>query len=210
MEKEKQEKQTKKRKKKNGILKKISIAFIIIVFIVAVVSIGIYFKPILFNSKTTKLGFENIGEFATQSAYCTQVNSIDAPRELWGIAIPFTQSRYIYSYDVVIKAGLDFEKIRWSVNENNVIEVILPEIKILSNEVIQDSLEIFLEDESIYRQITLEENNQAIIEMKQDAEKKAIENGLFEHARTNAEMILTGFFSNEYDLEEYKIEFTYE
>ena len=79
-------------------------------------------------SDTSKLGFEDIGEMATQSAYCTEISMTEADREFFGISIPFTQSKYIYSYDVEIKAGYDFGKIQWSVDEETkTIEVKLPE-----------------------------------------------------------------------------------
>ena len=43
--------------------------------------------------------------------------------------------------------------------------------------------------------------------MKENAEKDAVENGLLENARSNAEEILTGFFGNVYDMDEYEIVF---
>ena len=83
----------------------------------------------------------------------------------------------------------------------------LPETKILSSEIDLDSFKVYLEDESIYREITLEENNEALKSMKQSAEDDAVANGLLENARSNAETILTGFFGNVYDMDEYEIVF---
>nr|WP_288723285.1 DUF4230 domain-containing protein [uncultured Sellimonas sp.] len=179
---------------------------ILIVLIIVAGIIGLR-KTIFSDSQTTKIGFEDIGELATQSAYCTQVNVTDSSRELFGAKIPFTQSKYIYSYDVVVKAGFDFEEIEWSKNDKT-IEVKLPEAKILSSEIDLDSFKVYHEQESIYNQIALEENNEALAKLKETAEKDAIENGLLENARSNAETILTGFFGNEYDLDKYEIIFT--
>lgn len=179
-----------------------------IVIVAAVIAIVLGVRAVISSeSKTTKIGFEDIGELATQSAYCTEVNVTDASREMFGVKIPFTQSKYIYSYDVEIKAGYDFEEIEWSVNDSR-IEVKLPEVKVLSSEIDQDSLKVYHEDESIFRPITLEENNAALQEMKEKAEEDAVANGLFENARTNAETILKGFFAGVYDLNEYEIVFT--
>ena len=158
------------------------------------------------ESKTTKIGFENIGELATQSAYCTQVNVTDASREFNGVTIPFTQSKYVYSYDFVIKAGFDFGEIEWE-KKGNTIEVRLPEAKILSNEIDLDSFQGYVEDESIFRQITLEENNEALETLKQDAQDNAVANGLLDNARENAQTILRGFFASAYDPEDYDIVF---
>ena len=130
----------------------------------------------------------------------------EAARELFGLTIPFTESKYIYSYDIEIKAGFDFEEIEWE-EKGNTIEVRLPEAEILSSEIDLDSFKIYHEDESIFREITMSENNEALKSMKENAEKDAVENGLLENARSNAEEILTGFFGNVYDMDEYEIVF---
>ncbi len=118
-------------------------------------------KLISNHSKTTKIGFEDIGELATQTAYCTEVNVTEASREFYGIEIPFTQSKYVYSYDVIIKAGFDFSEIEWS-EKDSVIEIRLPATKILSREIKADSFKVYHEKESIFRHITLAENNDAM------------------------------------------------
>ena len=175
-----------------------------IFFTTCVVGIKTHFSH---DSKTTRIGFEDIGELATQTAYCTEVKVTEASRELFGLEIPFTQSKYVYSYDVMIKAGYDFHKIEWSV-DNTTISVKLPAAKILSKEIKSDSFKVYHEKESIFRHITLAENNEAINSLKQTAEEDAIANGLFEEARNNAETILTGFFANAYDMKDYEIKFT--
>lgn len=158
------------------------------------------------QSKTTTLGFENIGQLVTQSASCTEVNVIEADRKLFGMTIPFTQSKYIYSYDIEIKAGMDFSKVEWQVDDHT-IRVKLPPCEVLSNEIDLDSFQVYHEKESIFKQIHLEENNQALGEMKQQAQADAIENGLLKNAQSNAQAILRGFFSKAYDLSEYDIVF---
>ena len=189
---------------KKYLAKKIIIGIFILVAIVAVV-IGLR-KIVSSESKSTKIGFEDIGEMATQTAYCTELNVTDKSRNLFGVTIPFTQSKYIYSYDIVIKAGFDFNDIKWDKNGTS-IEVKLPEAKILSSEIDLDSFKVYHEDESIFTKITITENNESMKDLKQKAEEDAIINGLLENARTNVETILTGFFGNVYDLEKYEIIF---
>ena len=74
----------------------------------------------------------------------------------------------MYRFDFVIKAGFDFGEIEWE-KKGNTIEVRSPEGKILNNEIDLDSFQVYVEDESIFRQITLEENNEALETLKQDA-----------------------------------------
>ncbi len=181
------------------------LGILVVILLAAAVALGA--KTVLSaDGRTARLGFEDIGELATQSAYCTEVEVTEASRELFGVTIPFTQSKYIYSYDVVIKAGLDFTDVSWS-EEDGTIRVTLPEIRVLSNEIDLDSLKVYHEDESLFRNITLEENNAALADLKARAEQDAIGNGLLEEARDNAQQILTAFFANQYDLTEYRLEF---
>lgn len=189
---------------KEHLLGKVFAGLLLVAVIVAVI-FGV--KKVVFSeSQTTKIGFENIGELATQASYCTQVNVTDSSKKLFGVDIPFTNSKYVYSYGITIKAGFDFNEIEWN-EKGNTIEVMLPEVKILSSEIDYDSFKVYHEDESVLNQITLEENNDAVAELKKQAKTDAIESGLFENARGNAETILTSFFGNVYDLSEYEIVF---
>lgn len=165
-------------------------------------------QPTESESKTTRIGFENIGQMVTQAAYCTEMNVTKDSRKLFGMTIPFTQSEYIYSYDVEVRAGLDFSQIEWSVDEDNsIIQVRLPQVQILSSEINTDTFKVYHEEESIFTPIKLADNNDALKTLIENAKQDAVANGLLENAESNAETILRGFFANVYDLQKYKIEF---
>lgn len=192
-------------KRKGALFAKIAVVLILIIAIVL---------ALLFSSKhsnksqITKLGFDDIGELATQAAYATEVNVTESSRNLFGVNIPFTQSKLIYSYDVAVKAGYNFAEISADADsENKIINVYLPEAKIISTELDLDSFKIYHEKESIFRPVTMEENNEALKNMENDARENAVENGILEMARTNAESLLTGFIGNMYDLDVYQIRF---
>lgn len=184
-----------------------NIVLIALVVVLAITVVGLGFKVShTTESKTTKLGFEDIGEFATQSAYCTEVSATANARKLFGHNLPFTQSNIVFSYDVVIKAGYDFSAITWDVHDTT-ITVKLPEVKVLNCEVKEDSFKKYVEDESIFTPFTLDDNNNAMKALKETAQTDAIANGLYENARSNAETMLTTFFSSAYDMDQYTIEF---
>ena len=178
---------------------------LIIIAVLGGISLGV--KQVAFtDNKTTKLGFEDIGELATQEARCTEVNVTDQSKKLFGIKIPFTQSKYIYSYDVVVKAGIDFNKITWSVKDKT-ITVKMPESKILSCELDMDSFKVYHEEESIFTKITLKDNNKSFEKLKETARKDSQANGLLDNADKNAETITSSFFLKEYNKDEYKIKY---
>ena len=85
---------------KKSLAARIASAVVILSAVAAVAVLGTvsYFTT---SVKTTKIGFEDIGELATQEARCTEIENIEDAREFFGLfEIPFTQSHYIYSYDV--------------------------------------------------------------------------------------------------------------
>lgn len=187
-----------------------------LLFLAIVIAVlGVSFKTGLgtthFNKNNTiKIGFEDIGELATQSAYCRQINVTSDVRTLFGMDIPFTQSKYVYSYDVIIKAGFNFAEIEPIIDKDNkIITLKMPAVKILSSEIKDDSLEIYLEKESIFTPITLTENNEARIELKKKAAEEAKANGLFEDAEKNAETLLRSFIGKQFDLNTYQLSFKY-
>ena len=162
------------------------------------------------RSRTTDLGFKNIGELATQAGYYTNVQVISGSRELFGIEIPLTTKKYIFGYDGVIKAGIDFADVSVSVNElSHTITVNMPEIRILSNEIDENSFEIFDETKNIFNTLKVSEINTSLIALKAESEEKAIANGLIDNAKRNAELLISGFLAGTYDLSVYTVEFVW-
>ena len=164
------------------------------------------------DEKPTHLGFEDIGELATPGGLPHHCGGYRCqPRELFGVKIPFTQTEIIYSYDVAVKAGLDFDQVEWEVNdEAKEIQVTMPEIRVLSSEVDLESFKLYHENWSTFRPIRTEEFNAAAQAMKVEAQNRAVENGLLDNAQENAERMIQGFIHQNFDPQEYKIVFEYE
>ena len=186
---------------------KIIVGFVIL----AVLAAGaIFVKEEFFTKeKTTEIGFKDMSELITQSAYCTEIIDINNPRQYLGIDIPFTNTHFIFSYDIKIDAGLDFSQIECNnINhDTKTIDVHMPDVEILGNNIDTDSLEIYLEDESIFNRFDLSENNEAMKLMQENAEKDAIDNGLLENAEANAKILIENFIHNMNDYKDYTINF---
>ena len=164
------------------------------------------------GSALRELRLENIGELATQAAYYTGVATIDDNRVIGvggkKINVPFTNSKVIYSYDGVIKAGMDFSEITYTVDtKEKTLTVRMPEARILSNEIDTNSLRVYDEKHSVYTLIRVERFSDSIGDLKAEAETRAIGKGILSEARTNAEMLIRGFLSAGYDMDEYTVRF---
>lgn len=160
------------------------------------------------ESRTVAFGLKDMGELVTQAGYFTNVQSSTSTRQLFGMDIPFTTSKYIYSYDGVVKAGLDFSKIEVQVDDaNRIVTVLLPEIEVLDVNIDNDSLKIYDESQSIFTPLHISDVNEAQIELKEQVRQTAIDNGILEEAEKNARTIISGFLSGTMDLKNYTIQF---
>lgn len=162
------------------------------------------------DGQTTKFGFEDIGELATQSAVCTSVRVEGKDKKLFGVTIPFTQTKYIYTYNSVVKAGIDFSKVKVTDQTGTAkkVYVELPKVKILSTEIDYDSFKVYHEEESIFSPISMEEHNASMKELEKTARKDAVSNGLLDNAYDNAIRMLKAFLEQTYDAKKYTIVFS--
>jgi hypothetical protein len=191
-------------------LKTLSFKTILIIIVTAIIVATFTFgltNGFFSNGTVTKMGFEDIGELATQAAYCTVLNNIDDPRKFfWGGEIPLTRSRFIYSRQYVVKAGFDFGEIKYYIDET-CVSVYLPAVRILSQTAIPNSLKVYIEEENIFSPVTLNEQNESEQARLKEAVQSAIVSGLYENAIANAKTILTGFISQHYSPDEFEFKF---
>lgn len=198
------------------IIKKLPSVLKIILVILAIVLIfyiGGVWKSIITNqTKTTKLGLENVGELVTQTAYLTIVQDTEEHREFFDLfEIPFTQSRQIFSYDVQVDASVDFSKIAYEIDKNKdnpKIKIKLPHAKIYKTSIDNESLKVYLDKESLFSRIDLSEHNEAMKQLTEQGAKDAEANGLLKAGDENAKRLIETFFkSNGY--EDYQFEYEY-
>ena len=163
------------------------------------------------ETKDLKL-FNNIGELATQSVTTTTVRVETKDLKLFNVSIPLTQSKYIYTYNTTIKAGINFSDVKWQLGDtddtSHNIYVDIPEVKTLSADIDLDSFKVLHEENNIFSPITLTEHNDSLIQLRENALSDAINSGLYDRALDNAKTILTSFISQVYPSNEYSIIFS--
>ena len=132
-----------------------------------------------------------------------------------GLKIPIidftvTHSEVIYSYEGMIKAGIRFGDIRIDVQEKDDVTKIyvhMPEVQIFSNELDNDSFEVYSEKLSAFNKVSFDDFNKSQKELKDTAEESAINSGLLERAEENAKVIVRSTILSFYDAEKCDIQF---
>ena len=143
----------------------------------------IYNKLVSAKELTTlKYHYTNMGHFENQNTF-------------YGYKVPFTSKEFIVSYEGLINAGIDLNKMKVNVGDKS-IEVRIPPAEILSHEIYEDSLKVYDERESIFNRIDIEDYNDFSKDQKSEIEKKAIKKGLLkeddEESKRAIEEILMG------------------
>ena len=159
------------------------------------------------SGEIIRAGLADIGELATEEYYFTEVEAFDSSKKLMDFDIPFTTSKVVYSYDGVIKAGIDFGAIDVRKDDQTkTITVKLPKSTILSSEIDENSFQVYDEKQSIFNPVSIRNFNDTLADLKTRAEREAISKKVLEKADANAAVILKNFLHSTYDVSEYKIE----
>lgn len=152
----------------------------------------IYNKLVSAKELTTlKYHYTNMGHFENQNTF-------------YGYKVPFTSKEFIVSYEGLINAGIDLDKMKVDVGDKS-IEVRIPASEILSHEIYEDSLKVYDERESIFNRIDIEDYNDFSKDQKSEIEKRAIKKGLLKEAdeeskRAIEEILMGDTILSKYDI----------
>lgn len=140
---------------------------------------------------TLKYHYTNMGEFQNQS-------------DFYGWKVPFTTKSFIVSYDGLINAGVDLQEATVNVTGKK-IQITIPHAKILSHEIYEDSLQVFLEKDSIFNPIKISDYNDFSMDQKKVVEEKAIEKGLLTEADKKSQEAIKDILRMDQYLKDYEI-----
>ncbi len=159
---------------------------------------------VLLNSKLS----ENIHVKDTVFTY-TNSCSFENRNSIGDVNIPLTKKSFILTYDGTITAGLDASLITLSAdNDARVITVIIPEAKILSHKIDEDSFVITSKNDNIFNPIDPDDYAQICMSENERMEQKAIDNGILESVYTDIKDSVSDYLnSNEVISENYSINF---
>ncbi len=192
-------------KKMKDILKGVTVKIIsVIVMIALIVGGGCFAYKYYIGKITNKTGHEVVNsievvkekletaaELNTGSYLCTDVITWEDSKKFKDWKIPFTDKSFIVQYDGVVHAGIrDLTKAEVT-QEGNTILVKLPDVEITEIEIDNDSFEKLDESNNIFNPISVEDLNEAQQDLKEKMREKALEKGVLDIARSNAEAVLS-------------------
>ena len=188
---------------------------LLVVLVAAVAAVAIYREQIfptrtstLMTESTANYTLRNIGVLVTQEAFMTRVHSESDARKLFGITWPGTQRRLIFSYDVVVRAGVDFSKTQLKVDTwAKTVTVTLPAATVFDANIDTDSFRVYDQTNNVFNRTGASTFNNAIKTMLKEGEAYATGHGLLENATKNAESMIKGLLAQSYPEPEYTYTF---
>src|SRR5699024_9788730 len=110
------------------------------------------------TSDIVKEQLVSVKELTTLKYRYTNVGSFENNSENYEIKNHITNKKFIIYYDGEISAGIDLDRAKVDINdEKKSIDITLPQAKILSHQIDEDSLTIFDEKESIFNQLKIKD-----------------------------------------------------
>ena len=140
---------------------------------------------------------EPASDLISTKYYYTDAEIYEDYKELFGVKLPFTTDKSIFVYDGVISVGIDLSQVEYAVdNSAKTITMTLPEIKILANEIDQDSFEFPYVSNSVFNQNEIPSFTKLLAELKELNAEKLLQNMEFmATVRMNTELVLRSFLT---------------
>jgi hypothetical protein len=169
-----------------------------------------------------------IGEYASLAYHYTSVVKDINARDIKGWTIPFTTRKYIFTYDGTMKLGIDGSKIRVedaaadtagagtvavdpaAAEPEKVLRIILPPIKILSHEVMDDSIEVFEQSQTIFNEIKLDDAFKVTADRKRELEEKVMAGTVVDEAKASLEQQFGNLLKGLPGIRDYDLVFVWE
>ena len=163
------------------------------------------------SSEEVKAVLEEAAELVTSKYYYTNAADFESVLPWFGTGVdnPFTRSTGYVTYDGVVSIGIDFSQITFEIDDDrNLITVNLPEEKILSHEISNDSVKANSK-ESVFNTLDAEYYAKLIGGLKETTEKKILGNADYmKEVRRNTRQIIRNFFAASESTAKFTIEFS--
>lgn len=125
--------------------------------------------------------------------------------------LPFTRKSFIFSYDGVIRYGVDLQEVSIRVDDAaQTVTVTVPASKLVSHEIDEASFRILDETSSLFNPVRFGDMTEFRQEQKTEMEKKAAARGLPKQAQEQAAATIEALLSATPGMDAYQLKIRYE
>ncbi len=144
-----------------------------------------------YDSSSVMNRISYIQELALVRYNYTGVISYKDYRKFLNINVPLTDKYFLLKYNGYIKAGVDFNRINVTVDNDTTIHISIPKPKILDTVIDEKSIQVYNESENAFNPIKISDYNEAISQEKNVMIRDAVEQGIYRQATDEAKIAIT-------------------
>lgn len=136
-----------------------------------------------------------VSELNTVEMYFSEIIDFKDALTIREIKIPLTEKSFIFTVKARVKAGTDLSGLTEEdvILEENKLTLRLADPVITSKEIL--SYKAYSEKDGLFNEVTNEDTLKALELFTEDLEKQALENGILDKARENAEKAIEDLFT---------------
>lgn len=112
-------------------------------------------------------------------------------RKFLNINVPLTDKYFLLKYNGYIKAGVDFSRIKVTVDNDTTVHISVPKPRILDTVIDEKSIQVYNESENAFNPIKISDYNEALSREKNVMIRDAIEQGVYKQATDEAKIAIT-------------------
>ncbi len=130
-------------------------------------------------------------------------------KQLFGKKVPLTTDKVVFTYKGTVSVGIDLSEVKYDIDdENKIIRIELPEIKIKSNEIDDSSFEYPFESDSVFNSTGMSDFTELLATLKEKKEEEVKNDTEFmDTARKNTKDVLQEFLTLSNDTKDYEVTF---
>lgn len=140
---------------------------------------------------------KDVSELNTVEMYFSEIIDYENARKIKNLKIPFTEKSFIIQVKARVKAGVDLSTLTESDviirDEENTLTVRLPGPKITSKEILTSKA--YSEKDGLFNEVKNDDTLKALETFQVDIENQALEYGILDIAKDNAQKALKNIFN---------------
>ncbi|MBQ7774801.1 MAG: DUF4230 domain-containing protein [Lachnospiraceae bacterium] len=130
-------------------------------------------------------------------------------KEAFGQKLPFTTDKAVFTYEGTVSVGIELAEVEYEIDEKNkIIVIVMPPVKVLSNEIDASSFEYPYVSDSIFNNTSMEDYTTLLARLQEEKRVETANNTeLIQAATANAKGVLKNFLTSSHMTKDYQVQF---
>ena len=156
-----------------------------------------------------KESIKSASDLITTRYFYKDANTYKNTKTFFDHEVPFTTDETVYTYEGTVSLGIDISQISFSVdNTAKTIMVSMPDVKIIANEIDEDSFQFITAKDSIFNNTDMQDYTKLIGELKKKKSEEVMERkDLIEDTKQKSQTVIANLIKHTALASDYTVTF---